>query len=75
MIMWLEVTSPGGFEILYEAARKALEQVPAMLQLLSTAPVYVIQVVLLVILFVGLDPLVNLIDKIATFFKWLNDRL
>lgn len=75
MIMWLEVTSPGGFEILYEAARKALEQVPTMLQLLSTAPVYVIQALLLVILFFGLDPITNFIEKIAAFFKWLNDRL
>lgn len=73
--MWLEVTSPGGFEIIYEAARKALEQVPTMLQLLSTAPVYVIQALLLVILFMGLDPLCNFFEKIALFFKWLNDRL
>lgn len=73
--MFIEVTTPGGFELLFEAAKKALEQVPAMLQLLSTAPVYVIQALLIVLLLFGINPICNFIEKIMTFLKWFNDKL
>lgn len=73
--MFLHVTTPGGFELLYEAACAALNQLPQVFQLLSSLPVVVTQLLLLFVIFFGLDFITDICMKIADFIKRLNDKL
>lgn len=61
--------------MIYNLLKICFDQLPNIFSMITTAPVVVIQIILLVAVVIGADVIIAVAEKLIAFVRWLNSKL